>query len=143
MSQPDWIELQCGPSPAFTLGLWVLWLLAAAAGLSVWQHYRWPWLLAAGIALVLIHPGSGLPLHCRLKLRIHSDGSARLGEVAGTWHTVWRANRLAMLFSVSLAGKTHRVLVCAALNRPDDYRHLLVWSRYVPYGTGRARGVSE
>ena len=141
--QPRWIELACGPSKGFTALVWTVWMLALGAVLYSAQHYAWPWLVVAAFGLVVLRPKSGLPLQTRCTVRIHTKGSARIGEFEGTWRPVWRANRLAVLLEMSRAGRSQPVLVCASLNRPDDYRHLLVWCRFPRRGTQLSVSVSE
>jgi hypothetical protein len=154
MGQPASIELRTGPDRAYRVAVVLLWLLAATSIVACIGELRWPWLVVAGVLLALLNPWFGDPGRSEGKLHIFRDGAAIATKLNGSWkvQATWKGHgwcngwgtilRLEAPAGYGCARSSH-VLVCASRNAAQDYRHLLVWSRFPPCGAGRGATDSK
>ena len=133
MAQPAYIDLQTGPDRRYRLAVWFLWLTAAAAAVTHVHILAWPLSAAAGGLLVLLWPGSDHLIQRSRSLRLYRNGAARLGEQAGSWGRYSRCCRWYVLLLIDLPQRSERVLLSARHNSADNYRRLLVWTRFTPF----------
>lgn len=134
MTPDEPIELRTGAGRVYGRLTALAWLLAMGSLTLTSRSLHWS-LVIGSLAVV----GSFWPCAARLRetatLRLHSNGAAELGEAQGAWTPSPRVSRWVAVVRVELPGHTRRVLVCASRNHRQDYRRLLVWSRFPPAGT--------
>ena len=137
MAQPQQIELQTGPDRRYQRMVWAVWLLAAAGVAAHLQTLPWLLSIAGCLVLFLLWPGKNDPMKSSCRLRLNRNGTAALGDCTGSWGAQsWRCRWYTVLRIELPQGKMH-VLICASRNHFDDYRSLLVWSRFSPFGKVR------
>jgi hypothetical protein len=130
MAQPAHIELQTGPDRFYRAAVWALWLIAATVAIAQMHVLAWPLTAAVCGLLILLRPGMNHPVQRSCSLRLYLDGSATLGEEAGSWGRYCRCCRWYAVLLIDLPQRTERVLVSAHCNGLDDYRRLLLWTRF-------------
>lgn len=132
---PERIELMDGPARWLESGQLMVVLVAGFFILTA----ATPWYWKAAVATLLfpyafvLHRSARRSKRNRLLLRL--DGSLRLfcsgGEVEGLLDGgAWVSRWISVLHWTDLEdGSRRHSLVCAAANRADDYRRLMVWLR--------------
>lgn len=99
-------------------------------------------MVAAGLLLVWLRPGSPRAVPADARLSLYPNGAAVLdlmpapwsGPPQGQWHTPSRTSRWATVVCVDTSAGRYRLLICASRNHPDDFRRLMIWSRFPPSG---------
>lgn len=134
MAQVTHIELRTGASALYPIAVWAVWLAAAACNLVFFSELPWPVAAAAVVILLLFWPGFSHFQPDKCALRIHADGSALLAGNHGAWIPGARSSRWGTVLHLRLQGRDRFALVCASNNHTEDYRRLLVWNRFPPFG---------
>ncbi|HLF29819.1 MAG TPA: hypothetical protein VI566_02190 [Xanthomonadales bacterium] len=132
MAQVRHIELEAGPDGWYHGAVIILWLLVVVSLVSILPVLPGIVLLACGSLLVLLRPGSRRFRGVCGPLLLYRSGAARLGSLQGTWNPHSRTSRWVTLVRVEMPVGARIVLVCAARNQAQDYRLLLMWSRFPP-----------
>ncbi len=137
MAQPAHIELETGSDRCYHRAVAVIWLLGAAVLIDHAQTLSLP-LLCAGCALLLgLRPGRNDPSQQSFRLRLYSNGAAVLGDETGSWGAQSWSCRWYAMVRIDLSRRARHVLVSASRNPGDEYRRLLVWTRFAPFGGDR------
>jgi hypothetical protein len=138
MAQPTHIELETGSDRFYRRAVALIWLLAAAVLVDHVQTLS-PLLLCAGCALLLgLRPGRNDPSRQSHRLRLYRNGTAALGDQTGTWGARSWSCRWYAVLRLDLSRRARHVLISTSRNSADEYRRLLVWSRFAPFGEKRA-----
>ena len=135
------IELHTGPDLLYRNASWVIWVLAGVTFALKFQAMNWFMIIFSACLLVYLRPWPLARLVETGTLRLYANGSASFNpgstERFGYWRISAPASRWLTVVRIDTAEGAERLLVCASLNHPDDYRHLLVWSRFPPVESGR------
>ena len=142
------IELTTGPDRCYRCACWLVWLLALAATAAKAPEMHWGVILLALSVLIVLRPFCSRWLRETDSLWLHADGRATLSrgghKLAGQWRIPTRPSRWLTVVPLETGTRVERLLVCSSRNRADDYRHLLMWTRFPPFGNhGRAAGTCE
>lgn len=141
MAQPAHIELKTGPDRAYRFILHIAWALAATAIIVNVPVLGWPSLAAAGCLLIALWPGLNDPIMASGRLFLYRNGSALLQHRVFSWGGQTWACRWFSVIRLDQGNRPQRVLVFASRNLPDEYRRLLVWTRFNPNGETQGSGA--
>ena len=134
MEQAAHIELQTGANRRYRQAVWAIWLLGAVCTWVFFSLLPWPILLLSTALLIVFWPGFSAFYPAEEPLRLYSDGSAVLSGRHCIWFPAERPSRWGLLLRLEVEGRSRFALVCASINQATDYRRLLVWNRFPPFG---------
>ena len=134
MAQLAQIELQAGADRTYRVLLWAVWGLAALTTAQYLRDLLWPLQLLAMGLLVSFWPGFVRRSETVCRLRLYRDGSAEWRGQRCTWLPHSRASRMGLVVRICRPDRVEHILVLASRNHTSDFRHLLVWNRFPPFG---------
>ena len=132
MAQPAHIELQTGADRFYHWAKFLLWTLAVAVFAAFAPDAPWQLSVAALSLIVYLWPATDDPIAEPEQLYLYRSGAAKLGDKTGSWGSHSSVCRWFSIVQIDLPQKARKVLICASRNHNDDYRQLLVWTRFPP-----------
>jgi len=128
------LELKAGADRSYRAAVYSLWAVAALTVFSQLTTMPWPLIPAALVVLFVFNPGRCISEGKPVQVRLYANGAAMVGEQTGTWGRYSWTCRWISVLRIDDLPRPLFLLLCASRNHPDDYRHLLVWTRFPPDG---------